>query len=156
MQQFDNPEYLTAEGLKELTIELEERKQNRQEIAKLIESAREQGDLTENTEYSSAKDKQGENEGRIMKIEDIIRRAVIISKEGGSDIRLGSSVRLQKEGSNTVEEYFLVGSEEANPEEGKISHESPLGNALLKKTKGLSIKITTPKGEINYTIIDVR
>jgi len=157
LQQFDNPEYLTAEGLEELKRELEERKQNRQEIAKIIESAREQGDLMENAEYDSAKNKQGENESRIMEIEDIRRRVVIILKEGGDNIHLGSSVRLKKESSNLIEEYFLVGPEEADPLEGKISYESPLGSALIQKTKDSVVKVLTPNGEIiNYTIIDVR
>jgi transcription elongation factor GreA len=157
LPQFDNPEYLTAEGLEEIKKELEERKQNRQEIAKIIESAREQGDLMENTEYDSAKNRQGENESRIIEIENIIRRVVIISKESGNDIKIGSSIRLKKEESNMIEEYFLVGPEETNPLEGKISYKSPLGSALLQKTKDTIIKISTPNNnEIKYTIIDVR
>lgn len=154
--QFENPEYLTSQRFEELKQELEEKKQNRQEIAESIESARGQGDLMENTEYDSAKNKQGENEGRIMELEDILRRAVIISKEGGNDIQLGSSVRLQREGNDAPEEYFLVGPEEASPLEGKISNESPLGNALIGKKKGESIKVLTPNGKIEYTIIDIQ
>jgi transcription elongation factor GreA len=153
--QFDNPEYLTQKGLEELNGELEERKERRSEIAEKIESAREQGDLTENTEYDSAKNEQGENESRIMEIEDILRRAVIISKESKGIIQLGSSVRLQKDGSDVPEDYFLVGPEEANPLEGKISNESPLGSSIIGKKKGESVKILTPNGKINYTIIDV-
>jgi transcription elongation factor GreA len=153
--QFDNPEYLTQKGLEELNGELEERKKRRSEIAKKIESAREQGDLMENTEYDSAKNEQGENESRIMEIEDILRRAVIISKENKSSVQLGSSVRLQKDASDIPEDYFLVGPEEANPSEGKISNESPLGSALIGKKKGENVKILTQNGKINYTIIDV-
>ena len=154
--QFNNAEYLTAEGLNRLKKELDERRERRQEIIKHIEFAREQGDLTENTEYDSAKNEQGENESRILGIEDILSRAVIISKkEKTADIRLCSSVSLQKEGSDEIEKYFLVGSEEADPLAGKISHESPLGAMLLGKKKGENIKVLTPNGKINYTIIDV-
>jgi len=155
-QQFENPVYLTSEGLEELKKELEERKQRRQEIIKNIEAARGQGDLTENSEYDSAKNEQGENESRILELEDILRRAVIISKESKGNIQLGSLVRLMREGSNSPEEYLIVGPEEANPLEGKISNESPLGGALIGKKKGESVKIFTPNGKINYTIIDVR
>jgi transcription elongation factor GreA len=147
-QQFDNPEYLSPQRFEELKQELEEKKQQRLEIAKIIESARGQGDLMENTEYDSAKNKQGENESRIMELEDILRRAVIISN--------WPSVRVQKDGSNTPEEYFLVGPEEANPLEGKISNESPLGKALLGRKKDDHIEILTPNGKIKYTIIDVK
>jgi transcription elongation factor GreA len=152
----NNPEYLTIEGLDKLKKELEERRERRQEIVKHIEFAREQGDLTENTEYDSAKNEQGENESRIMDIEDILSRAVIISKkEKTADIRLCSLVSLQKEGSEEIEKYSLVGSEEADPLAGKISHESPLGASLLGKRKGENIKVLTPNGKITYTIIDV-
>lgn len=154
-QQFENPEYLTSEGLEELKRELEERKQRRLEIAQKIEFARNQGDLAENAEYDSAKNEQGENESRIMEIEDVLRRAVIISKESRGDIQLGSLARLQKEGGEAPEEYLLVGPEEASPLEGKISHESPLGSALIGKKKGETVKVLTPNGKINYTIIDV-
>lgn len=154
--QFNNPEYLTAEGLDKMKNELNERRERRYEIVKHIEFAREQGDLTENTEYDSAKNEQGENESRIIEIEDILSRLVIISKkEKTADIRLCSLVSLQKEGSDEIEKYFLVGSEEADPLAGKISHESPLGASLLGKKKGENIKVITPNGKINYTIIDV-
>ncbi len=153
---FNIHRYLTVEGLEKLKKEFDERKQLRQEIAKRIEFARGQGDISENSEYDTAKNEQGENESRLIEIEDILGRAEIISKkEKSASIQFCSSVSLKKEGSDEIEKYLLVGAEEADPLSGKISHESPLGQTLLGKKKGDIIKVFTPKGKINYNIIDV-
>ncbi len=136
--------------------ELEELKtKRRQEIADRLEYAKSLGDLTENTEYQSAKDDQISNESRIAEIEDILSRAVLISKEHGPNIQLGSVISIKKEGDDAVNKYSLVGAEEANPMDGKISNESPLGSSLIGKKKGDTIDVLTPKGKITYTIIDV-
>ncbi len=155
--QFNNPAYLTQEGLENLKKELEYlTKVRRFELAKKIEDARAQGDLSENAEYDIAKEEQARNEDRRIEIEDILSRVVIISKEsGGTYVKLGSSFSLKKEGSDEINKYFLVGKDEADSLEGKISNESPLGHALLGRKKGEKVRAITPSGEINYTIIDV-
>ncbi len=155
--QFNNPEYLSQEGLEKLKKEYEElTKVRRFEFAKKIEDALAQGDLSENAEYEIVKEEQLRNEARIVEIEDILSRAVLISKEsGGTYVRLGSSVFLKKEGSDAIDKYSLVGPAEADSLAGKISHESPLGTALLGRKKGEKVRAITPSGEINYTIIDV-
>ncbi len=155
--QFNNPEYLSQEGLEKLKKELEElTKVRRFEFAAKIENAREQGDISENAEYEIAKEEQLRNEARIAEIEDILSRAVLIFKErGGVYVRLGSSFSLKKEGGDAIDKYFLVGPEEADSLAGKISHESPLGVALLGRKKGEKVQVLTPNGKINYTIIDV-
>ncbi|MDP3051888.1 MAG: transcription elongation factor GreA [bacterium] len=152
----ENSEYLSSEGFDGLQKELEELKiKRRQEIADRLEYAKSLGDLTENTEYQSAKDDQISNEIRIAEIEDILSRAVLISKEHGANIQLGSVISIKKESNDAVNKYSLVGAEEADPMEGKISNESPLGSSLIGKKKGDTIEVITPKGKITYTIIDV-
>jgi len=152
----ENPEYLSREGFDELQKEMEELKtKRRQEIADRLEYAKSLGDITENTEYQSAKDDQISNEIRIAEIEDILSRAVLISKEHGANIQLGSVISIKKEGDDAVNKYSLVGAEEANPMDGKISNESPLGSSLIGKKKGDTIEVLTPNGKIIYTIIDV-
>ena len=151
-----NPEYLSQEGFNELQKELEDLKtRKRQEIADRLEYAKGLGDLTENAEYQSAKDDQISNESRIAELEDILSRAVLISKEHGPNIQLGSTVSLKREGNDTLEKYFLIGPEEADPMDGKISNESPLGSGLIGKKKGDNVEVLTPNGKIKYTIIDV-
>ncbi len=152
----ENSEYLSSEGFDELQKELEDLKtKRRQEIADRLEYAKSLGDLTENTEYQSAEDDQISNESRIAEIEDILSRAVLISKEHGANIQLGSVISIKKEGDDAVNKYSLVGAEEANPMDGKISNESPLGSSLIGKKKGDTIEVLTPNGKIIYTIIDV-
>ncbi len=154
--QFNNPEYLTAEGYEELKKELDELENQRlPEIAKLLEETRSDGDLAENAAYQSAKDKQGMLEEERVKKINILSCAVIISKEKGENIQPGSTVSLKKDDTNEMEKYFLVGAKEADPLEGKISNESPLGSALIGRKKGEKINVLTPNGKINYTIIDV-
>ncbi len=149
-------EYLSKEGFESLQKELEELKMaRRQEIADRLEYAKRLGDLSENAEYQSAKEEWAMNEGRIAEIEDILSRAVIIEKEHSADVQLGSSVSLKRSGSEEIENYSLVGSEEADSMSGKISYESPLGSALIGKKKGSKVEVLTPNGKINYTIIDV-
>ena len=155
--QFNNPEYLPAEGYEELKKELDELENQRlPEIAKLLEETRSDGDLAENAAYQSVKDKQGILEEERAKKIDILSRAVIISKEKRSEnIQLGSTVSLKKDNTDEIEKYSLIGAEEADPLKGKISNESPLGSALIGRKKGEKINVLTPNGKINYTIIDV-
>ncbi len=144
---------ITAEGKKELEAELENLKARRGEIAEKIAEARDYGDLSENAEYDAAREEQGLVESRVAEIEDIILNAELIKASKKSTIGIGSKVEL-KNGTKPVS-YHIVGPVEANPVEGKISNESPLGVALMGKKIGDKAIVTTPKGEINYSIVAV-
>jgi len=144
---------ITAEGKKELEAELAELKSRRGEVADKISEARDFGDLSENAEYDAAREEQGLLETRIAEIEDIINNAEIIKASKKSTIGLGSKVKL-KSGAKNVE-YIIVGPVEANPLEGKVSNESPIGMALYGKKEGDKVTISTPKGDISYTVVSV-
>jgi transcription elongation factor GreA len=144
---------LTDEGKKELEAELEELKGRRGDIADKIAEARDFGDLSENAEYDSAREEQGLLESRIAEIEDILLNAELIKTGKSSKVSLGSKVELKTSKKTVV--YTVVGPVEADPLEGKISNESPIGEALMGKKVGDSITISTPKGEINYEIVSV-
>lgn len=145
---------ITDEGKKELELELEELKSRRGSIADKIAEARDFGDLSENAEYDSAREEQGLVESRIAEIEDILLNAELIKAGKSSKVILGSKVEL-KTGKKSVT-YTIVGPVEADPLEGKISNESPIGEALMGKKVGDAITITTPKGEISYEIVSIR
>ncbi len=151
----DNPEYLSKEGLLSLQKKLEDLKIYRQEIAQLLEETKEDGDLSENAGYQDAQERWKKNEDKIAEIEDVLSRAVIISKEKSSNVQLGSEVTLKK-GNDSEVIYSLVGPKEADPLKGKISNESLLGSCLIGKKKGDKVEVITPNGKIAYTIIDVR
>lgn len=144
---------LTDEGKRELEQELDELKGRRGAIADKIAEARDFGDLSENAEYDSAREEQGLVESRIAEIEDILLNAEIIKAKKGSKVALGSKVKL-KTGKKTMA-YSVVGPVEADPLEGKISNESPIGMALMGKKVGDSAMINTPKGEIVYEIVAI-
>lgn len=144
---------ITNDGKKDLEKELEELKSRRGAIAEKIAEARDYGDLSENAEYDAAREEQGLVESRIAEIEDVLLNAEIITTSGSSKVSLGSKVEL-KTGSKTVV-YHIVGPVEADPLEGKISNESPIGVALMGKKVGESVTITTPKAEIKYEIVKI-
>jgi len=144
---------ITAEGKKELEAELKALKSRRGEIADKISEARDYGDLSENAEYDAAREDQGLVESRIAEIEDIVMNAELIKVSRKSTVGIGSKVEL-KNGSKTVN-YHVVGPVEANPIEGKISNESPIGVALMGKKEGDKVTVSTPKGDINYTVVTV-
>lgn len=144
---------ITDEGKKELEAELEELKARRGEIADKIAEARDFGDLSENAEYDSAREEQGLVESRVAEIEDILLNAELIKGGRGSKVALGSKVEL-KTGKKSVT-YSVVGPVEADPLDGKISNESPIGEALMGKKVGDTATITTPKGEITYEIVKI-
>lgn len=144
---------ITAEGRRELEKELKELKARRGEVAEKIADARDFGDLSENAEYDAAREEQGLVETRIAEIEDILHNAEIIKASAKSKVVLGSKVEL-KQGKKTVV-YTLVGPVEANPIEGRISDESPIGVALLGKLVGESVAISTPKGKVTYEIASI-
>lgn len=144
---------ITDDGKKELEAELTELKGRRGAIADKIAEARDYGDLSENAEYDSAREEQGLVESRIAEIEDILLNATIIPATKSSSIKLGSKVEL-KIGKKTVN-YHVVGPVEADPLNGKISNESPIGLALIGKKVGDTATITTPKGDIKYEVVSV-
>ena len=143
---------ITAEGRVELEKELKELKNRRGEIADRIAEARDYGDLSENAEYDSAREDQGVVETRIAEIEDILLNAEEIKAKKGGKIHLGSKVTLQN---GTTKVYTLVGPVEADPINGKISNESPIGLALMGKGEGEKVTISTPKGDTTYMIVSV-
>ncbi len=148
--------YLTKERFEELKKELETLKgQKRLEVAERLKQAKEFGDLSENSEYSEAREEQSRVETRISELEDILKKAVMIKNEktATSGVVIGSTVSVKKNGQ--VFTYRIVGSNEAKPEEGKISNESPLGRAFLDRKVGESVTVTTPGGQADYQIMKV-
>ena len=144
---------ITEVGKKELTSELSTLKGRRGEIADKIAEARNYGDLSENADYDTAREDQALVETRIAEIEDILANAQIIKASGKSTIGVGSTVELKSGGKSVT--YTLVGPVEADPIQGKISNESPIGIALMGKKVGESAAITTPKGEVVYEIVKI-
>lgn len=144
---------ITDEGRTELEAELAELKGRRGAIADKIAEARDFGDLSENAEYDSAREEQGLVESRIAEIEDILLNAEIIKNGSKTKVALGSKVEL-KTGKKTVT-YSVVGPVEADPLEGKISNESPIGEALMGKKVSDKVSIVTPKGKISYEIVKI-
>ncbi|NTW08509.1 MAG: transcription elongation factor GreA [Anaerolineaceae bacterium] len=150
------PNYLTPEGEAKLRVELEElRGSRREELSKRLRSAIQMGDLSENADYHKAKEDQGFLEGRIKELEAILRNAVIIEKglQNGV-VALGTEVTIQEEGSDP-ETYYLVGPTEADPRKGRISHESPIGRAVMDKKVGDIAEAETPGGKIIFKIIKI-
>ncbi len=146
--------YLTKEGADELKAELGVLVAQRGPIAERIKTAREFGDLAENAEYSSARQEQEHVEGRIAEIENILQNLEIIKKpKGDSKVQLGSLVKLKNDGK--TKEFRIVGTVEADPMNGKISDESPIGQALLGKTEGDKVEIKTPAETALYKIVDI-
>jgi transcription elongation factor GreA len=150
------PNYLTPEGEAKLNAELQELKgTKREELSKRLRSAIQMGDLSENADYHKAKEDQGFLEGRIQEIEAILRNTVIIEKVQSSEvISIGSHVTIQ-EGSFDPETYHLVGPTEADPRNGKISHESPIGHALMNKKVGETVEADAPGGAIKFKILKI-
>lgn len=150
--------YITKEGLKKMKKELHERKvTTRKEIARAIKEAKEQGDLSENAEYTEAKRQQRENESRIIHLENIIRTAKVIDRNkklGSGVVEVGSTVEVETKGKNM--KFEIVGSSEADPLQGKISNESPIGRAFLGKKKGEEFKLELPNGnKVGYRILKI-
>lgn len=145
---------ITENGKKELELELEELKSQRSAVATKIAEARDFGDLSENAEYDSARESQGLIESRIAEIEAILLNASIIKSSKKSTVSLGSIVDLVI--NQDVVTYTVVGPVEANPIEGKVSNESPVGQALMGKKVGDDVTITTPKTSVSYKISSIR
>ena len=149
---------LTAEGLRQLEEELDLLKgEKRKEIAEKIKVARSYGDLSENSEYDDAKNEQAMLEARIVTIEATLKNAVIIDEEGISNehIHVGSSVKLENITLGREVTYKIVGSNESNPSEGKISDESPVGLALLGHAAGDVVEVEAPMGVIGFKVLEI-
>jgi transcription elongation factor GreA len=147
--------FITEEGLKKIKEELENRKITiRQSIANAIKEAKEQGDLSENAEYSEAKRQQAENEARIAELEFMLKESTVVkyNKTAGG-VQMGSRVKVRFDGSEM--EFQIVGSNEANPGEMKISNESPMGKAFMGHVKGDKLEVETPGGKMKYEILNV-
>ena len=149
--------YLTVEGATRLKAELEDLKgSKREEIAKRLRSAIQMGDLSENADYHKAKEDQGFLEGRIQELEYTLRNAVIVEKGAGSNdvVSIGDKVTVQEE-DYPPEIFYLVGVKEADPRNGKISNESPIGQALLNRRVGDIAQAQTPGGKILLRILKI-
>jgi len=147
-----NTVFITKEGFEKLKKELDELKNvRRKEIAERIEIAKDMGDLNENAEYHEAKDEQGFVEGRIAELEIMLPNAVIIERGNDGCIGVGNTVRVSVKGKE--KEYTIVGANEADPIVGRISNESPLGQAFIGKRAGDTVEVTAPSGKLLYHVI---
>lgn len=153
----DTQAYLTPEKFEELKKELDHLKTvRRKEVAESLEYARSLGDLSENAEYQEARDMQAAIEERIGHLEQVIKEAKIVAHDKKGDVvGLGSVVIIRKDGEKTDREYTIVGSEEANIHEHKLSYLSPLGEALMGKAKNDSFTFETPAGKQSYKVLKV-
>ena len=148
--------YLTDAGHKKLKEELEHlKKVKRPEIAERIKQAKDYGDLSENAEYADAREEQSFVEGRILELEATLKNSTVV-KNGGSNpdtVNIGDTVTVARNGQKSI--YTIVGSKEADPANGKISNESPIGRGLLNRRKGDSVEIKTPKGMAVWKIVSI-
>ncbi len=145
---------LTKEGLEQLKAEYNKLTNiKRPEVVERIKNAREQGDLSENSEYTAAREELNFIDGRIMELEEIIKSAKLISSYKKSEVDVGCRVTLHVNGHRDV--YHIVGEWEADPKEKKISHSSPLGKALLGKKVGEKIEVSAPAGKLIYKILSI-
>lgn len=146
--------HMTQEGIDELQAELNSLVARRSELADSIKTAREQGDLSENAEYHAAKDDQERTEARIMELERILQNVELIKKpKGDAKVQLGSTVKLK--GGSGEKTFQVVGTVEADPLSGKISDESPIGQALIGKKVGDEVEIKTPSETTTYKVTDI-
>jgi transcription elongation factor GreA len=147
--------YFSKEGLEALKKELEDLKQNQRiEMAERLRRAKEYGDLSENAEYAEARDAQEALEFRIGELEDLLQEAVVIGRNGKKGVvQVGSAILLKTKGGE--KKYVITGSSEADPSQGLISNESPLGLALIGRKEGEEVAVKTPSGEIRYKIVRI-
>jgi len=153
----DKTLYLTPEGADKLRTELKELTgPRRKALAERLHHAVRQGDLSENADYIAAKEEQAFLEGRILELEAVLRQAVIVQGQGPADrVDLGCRVRVSEDG-REPEVFQLVGVKEADPRNGKISHESPIGRALMGKRVGETAVAQTPGGDLHFRVLEIR
>ena len=148
------PVYLTAEGLTKLETELQHLiTKERPRVAARIHDAKQDGDISENAEYEDAKQEQSFLEGRIATLEGQLKNAQVIAGNNGDKVGIGSKVVIK--GDEGEETFTIVGSAEASPREGRISNESPVGQALMNKKKGDKVNVQTPGGASAYTVVSI-
>ena len=150
---------MTADGLSRLEEELKHlRSEERPKVIRAIAEAREHGDLSENAEYHAARERQSFIEGRLAELEDVVSRAEVIdvSKLSGKVVRFGATVRLADEDTDEKSTYLIVGSHEADISAGRLAITSPLARALIGKTIGDSVEVSTPSGHKAYEIVKVQ
>lgn len=147
--------YLSPQKFNQLKAELEFLKTiKRSEISKRLEEAKKLGDLTENSEYMEAREAQEQNERRIIELEDLFKRAALIQKtKPTGKVQIGSTIQLKSNGQ--AQTYTIVGPPDADPMNGKVSNESPLGSTLLDKKVGDVVEVKTPSGVTKYTITSI-
>jgi transcription elongation factor GreA len=153
----EKPVFLTPEGLKKLQDELDYLEtEKRAQVAARIQSAKDEGDISENAEYDDAKQEQAFVEGRIMTVRAMIGNAQIIEERGPSEkVHMGSRVTVQEDGVSSPAVYYIVGSAEADPTNERISNESPIGQALIGQRVNSVISYKAPVGEIHLTILSI-
>ncbi len=149
---------LTQSGYEKLQSELEDLKVNaRKEIAEKIKEARAQGDLSENAEYDAALDEQRDIESRIVEIEDILKNSVVMEEHpDDGTVNIGSRVKIREIDTGFEMEIDIVGASEANSLKGRISNESPVGQAVMRKAVGDTVSVDTPEGVVKYEIMEVQ
>ncbi len=155
----DKPTYLTREGRTKLETELEDLVTvQRKEVAGRIAAAKELGDISESGEYEDAKKSQSLLEGRIRDVKHILSRAELIDEDqvANGEVRVGSSVTVRMEEDDEEETWTIVGSAEANPRQGRISNESPIGSALLGKRPRQKVTVQTPSGVMKLTVVRIK
>lgn len=153
----NDTQYLTTEKFAELEKEVNFLKTDRRkEVAEHLEYAKKLGDLSENAEYHQAREEQAEVEDRIARLEALLKTAVIAGAGSKDIVTIGSTVRVEKSGDNKSMLFTIVGSEEADMSNGKISNLSPIGSALLGHKQGDTITVTTPKGVMKYAIASIK
>jgi transcription elongation factor GreA len=149
-----NSQYISPGRLEELKDELNELKTvKRIEIAERLKTAKDYGDLSENAEYSEARDEQAKVEARIAELQEVVKNAVTTRDGCGDTVSAGCAVTVKKNGDTL--KYFIVGTYEANPDERKISDESPLGKAFVGKKVGDVVTVTIPSGSVTYEIVHI-
>jgi len=151
-------QYITKEGLEKFQGELNELKNvKRKEVIKRIAAAKEMGDLSENADYTDAKEQQGFIEGRIIELENLVNKGIVIKKEPGNsdEVDLGDTITVELENGDK-KDFTIVGSNEADPAQGVISNESPIGQAFLGQKRGDTVEVTVPKGIITYKILNIQ
>lgn len=154
----NQPIYLTEDGLQKVKEELEYLVTvRRREVAQMIAEAKAEGDISENAGYDEAKTAQGFLEGKIRELENILKHAQLIKEDAApaNVVAIGRTVIIQEEDMDTKETYTIVGSREADPVNGRVSNESPMGKALLGKKAGQKVKVESPGGQITFKIIKV-
>lgn len=150
-----NSTIVTPEGLEKLKTELEYLKtEKRKQVSDRIKTAKEFGDLSENAEYQEAKDEQAFTEGKILNLENLIKTAVVADKNDDDQINVGNTIKVDREGQTL--EFTIVGSTEGDPSNGKISVESPLGQAFVGKRLNEEFVVDLPAGKIQYKILEIK